>query len=544
MIDFTPPRRLNYWYVVLFFLLVLTLRLLGVFNVYFFEEDEVSIAAGVAALVRDNIGDMYRYTVQLGYYRFIEWLVALLGGGAQLIPAVMKYSSAVMGALIPVGLLFLFGHQLSSTARWLAALVAAANPILWKSSQYGSSAMVATGVSLLAICLLSDTKNRALLVLAFLLYGFSITIRADMVLLGPLVIWLTFCRTGSLRKSASYILAFGAVLLACYGMVFIFDSRVDGAFAAVSGHFAQPRETMFWEYLLWSISPIPLLFAVLGLRFLLEKDPRLLVTILIWCLPFIAFYFRSTTTPRYFLTIVAPISILVAVGMIDLKVMLQKRMNMVLVWCGVILASFVHLVVGMGHFQSNWLFSPLFAPTIRTDDGRMPTGALFYDTYLRNGPFFQSYNHPGFGRADHPYWEGPMLVQALEVLGDDQRHKGTIIIGNVGFWHAFHYHAQVVEAEYISRAHSSSAAPFASETWLRIGNNSVMTIGYYSSYYDQLGSFDVELGDEIWFMGGQSFPSTSDITKLPRGYQLVPTSSFHENVQVFQVRKSLKEPLS
>lgn len=204
---------LNYWHVLLFFLLLLCLRLLGVFNVYFFEEDEVSIAAGVAALLRDNVGDLYRYSVQVGYYRLIEFCVHALGGAAELIPVVMKYMLALAGTLIPMLVIFLFRRQLTQSTRWLAAIVLFANPILWKSSQYGNTAIVATSVSLIAMCLLSNATQKKTIFLALMLYGASVMIRADMVLLAPLEVWLV-----NKLIQVVHLSAFGLIFLACYGV--------------------------------------------------------------------------------------------------------------------------------------------------------------------------------------------------------------------------------------------------------------------------------------------------------------------------------------
>jgi hypothetical protein len=121
--------------VLLVFAILLVARLLAVYNLYFMEEDEISLAAGIAALVRDNVGDLYRYTPQWGYHRAVEWVTLALGGDVARIPWIMKLWSVVVGSLIPALGLLMFRDRLSLRERWLLVLVLAVNPILWHSSQ-------------------------------------------------------------------------------------------------------------------------------------------------------------------------------------------------------------------------------------------------------------------------------------------------------------------------------------------------------------------------------------------------------------------------
>jgi len=512
------------------------LRIAGLFNIYFFEEDEISIAAGVAALVRDNVGDFYRYTPQLGYYRLIEIINLLLGGNVNLIPGIMKYLSALMGTLIPALGLFLFKNELSEKTRWLTAFVLLANPIIWKSSQYGNTAMVATGISLIAITLLSNKPAKQAELLALVLFASSILMRADTVLLSPLIAFLFYRNHASARTAIVYMVVLGAVLLALYGLLFLFDPRIDNAGSAVSAHFSLTRPTLFWEYLLWAVSPIPLIFSLFGLRRLLAHQSGLLILLLIWFVPTMAFYFASTTTPRYFLLTVAPLAIAAAIGMVDMKNCLQQWLRPNIAWLGVFAAAFIHLFIGLGHFQSSWRTSPLYGPGFRTDDGMMPTGALLYDTYARGGFLHQSFNHAGFSKAATPYWEGTVFNQAIDVLAGESGANTTLILFDEGFWHAFHYHAQERGAEYLSRAPTAPSHPFASETWLKLGNRKVMTITLKTRHYAALNEFNVKAGDEIWLLGDSPFPNAATLEKLPPGLKLVPADSFSEKIQVFSVQ--------
>lgn len=531
------PSNLVLWQVLVFAVLLLALRVAGIFYLYFFEEDEVSLAAGVAALVRDNIGDLYRYTPQMGYYRLMEFLTVISGGDVALIPAVMKVWSALMGALVPVVALFAFRPELTSQQRWLAAMVLAANPIVWKSSQYGNSAMAALGIVSVALALLSNRPRQLLEMVALILFIAAVLVRADTVLLVPLVGLLLHRNHHSLRATTMRLALLGCGLLAVYALLTWLDPRLDDPVSAVYAHFTIDRTTMFWEYLIWAISPIPLVFSVLGLSRLLDWRPALLPVLLLWLLAPMAMYFTATTTPRYFLLTAMPLALATAVGITDLAKRLGRHVPPGLAWGAVVFAAFIHLLVGLGQFKSSWLASPLFAPTIRTDDGNMPTGALFYDTYLRRGFLAQSLRNQGFGRLREPHWEGVVFPKALQIMGSDA-HAGhtTVLLIDTGYGHAFHYHAQVAGARYLSRKPTDPSAPFSSETWLELNKSRIMTVSIQTHHYAELEKFEVAAGDQIWVMGTTEFPDQRSLDKLPQGTTLVPVESFDRQIRVFEVR--------
>ena len=525
-----------YWQVLLFIVILLLIRLSGIFNLYFFEEDEVTIATGVASLVLDNIGDLYRYTPQLGYYRLVQFINLVSGGDVSLIPIQMKVLSALMGVLIPCLGLFLFREIISTRTRWLVALVLAANPILWKSSQYGNSAVVSTALVCFSMVLLSNRPGRRVEFLSLALFCAAVIVRADSVVLMPLVAWLLYRNHLSVRSALMVSLGTVLGLLLLYTTIFLLDSRLDNVLTGVSKHFNLSRPSMFWEYLLWAISPLPLFLAVIGVRKLLEFNSTLLPAILLWLLLPLGFYFISTTTPRYFLLVSMPFAVGTAIGMVDVAQRLASITRPVLAWTGVTAAAFIHLVVGVGHMQSDWLASPLYAPRIRTDDGWMPTGALVYDTHLRGGFLHQSFLNPGFGKLGIPHWEGVAFEDALEVLLNDERAENTVLILlDSGFAPAFHFHLQVAGAEYISREPTVPWLPFRSETWLRLGSARIMTIFKKYQKYADMEQFDVQDGDEIWLMGDDPFPLASDLEKLPGGLSLVATDSFNEKFRTFRV---------
>lgn len=529
-------RGLVCWQVLLFITALMLLRLTGIFNIYFWEEDEISIAAGVAALVRDNVGDLYRYTPQLGYYRLLEFINLVTGGKVALIPLQMKVLSALMGVLVPVLGLFVFRDELSIRTRWLVALVLVANPILWKSSQYGNSGLVSMGLASLAIVLLTNKPGRWLDVTALGLLCVAIIVRADAILLVPLVAWLVWRNHGMVRAVLVRGAVAAAVLAAVYALIYTLDPRLDAAVSGVATHFSASRASKFWEYMVWAISPVPLLLAVVGFRKLLDIKPSLLLILLLWLAGPLGFYFVSMTTPRYYLLAIMPFAIAVAIGIDDLARRLAEIIRPSAAWIAVLLATFAHLVFGMGHIQSGWLASTLFAPGFRTDDGRMPTGALVYDSHLRGGVLAQSFRNEGFGKVRYPYWEGVAIESVLVRLGEDRRAGQTVLLLlDSGFSHAIHFHAQAAGAEYLSRAPSLPWSPFMSETWLQTGGARVMTIRRDSEEHAALEGYPVRAGDEVWIIGDSGTLNDAERGKLPAGLSLTAITSFDEKVFLYRV---------
>ncbi|MDX1577080.1 MAG: hypothetical protein R3266_01290, partial [Gemmatimonadota bacterium] len=262
---FTGPGP--YGWVLLTFGVLLLVRWLGAYNVYFLEEDEISLAAGIAALVRDNVGELYRYTPQLGYHRFVEWATLLLGGDIALVPRLMKLWSVIVGALVPALGLLMFRNLLSRPERWLLVLVLAINPILWRSSQYGNSAMASLGFVVVALTLLSNPGGPWRRALGLGAFGLAVFVRADAVVMAPLFAYLLYRELGSWRTALGWLGGLAAIGSRAGAVVLATDPRLDGAASALANHMMNAEwTTQFWEYLLWAMSPLPLVFAVLGLR--------------------------------------------------------------------------------------------------------------------------------------------------------------------------------------------------------------------------------------------------------------------------------------
>jgi hypothetical protein len=521
--------------ILLVFVILLGARLLGIISVYFLEEDEVSLAVGAAALVADTAGSLYRYTVQLGYYRLIEFLDLILGSRIDLIPAIMKGLSAVAGALIPTLGFFAFKTDLTLRERWLVVFALAINPILWRSSQYGNTAMIATAVATVALVILSNRPARVAQVAALALFGAAILVRADSVLLAPLVLALLCRIDGSCVRALKWGTGLGLAMIAVYVWIHLVDPRADSAIESVSQHMSIGVPTMFWEYLLWAMSPIPITFAIWGMRSLLDSRPQLLGLLLCWCLPTLLFYFRATTTVRYFVNAAVPLSVAAGVGMAELVTQLQMRMRASVAWTATVGFAAVHLFLALGHFRADRPIEMLYSGTFGTDDGPMPTGALLIRTYLTPGSLLRSLPHPQFGRQSYPFWEGPSFRKAISILSDPAAPRRTIIvILTGGFGHAFHYHTHLAGARFIS-APPRGELLWEGQLWLELGPSRVMTISEWSEEYHRPARFAVKAGDQVWTLDTNPLARAPALAKMPVGLRLAPIPSFDEHFQTFQV---------
>jgi len=478
------------------FVVLLGARVLGAHYVYFWEGDEMSLAAGIAALVRDNGGDMYRYGPQVGYHRLVELLDLLLGGDPARIPTIMITLSAVAGAVIPVAGLASFRADLTSTERWLLAWVLAINPILWMSSAYGGSAMPSVAVATVGLALLSNRPGPKYEVLALLLFALGILIRADAVLLTPAVAFLLHLRHRSLGAVAMRIAIVGFSLVVVYGLLFVFDPRMADFASSMREHLTNPGfTTRFWEYLLWALGPIPALFAVWGIRNLVDERRHLLWAVLLWCLPVFGFYFASTTTPRYFLLVLLPISLCGAVGMSRLARDLAPLLRARAAQAAVLVAASLHLFIGLGHFTPGGPGNLLWESSFETHDGPMWTGAYLYKTYLDPTPLARFRTGGGFGQR---VW----LAQGFEATLAEaaaRRLQGRTVVVLLKNWngHVFYYNVQVAGATFISRR---PGMPFLVETRMELGGATLISFHVGGRDYAELSTLPVQEGDEVWMM--------------------------------------------
>jgi len=519
--------------VAVFVVVLLALRLSGMYTWYFWEEDELSLVTGIAALVNNEIGGgLYRYSPQLGYYRLVEAIAVAFHLPITLLPYLVKTLSALSGVAIPVLGLFFARDRLSTSQRWALAGLLAINPVIWHSARYGNSGMVQTAIALTAIVLLSNGARGRMAFLALSLMGLATLVRADAVLLWPVAAWLLW---RNYRDQPSVVLRWGVGftvgMVTLYGLLFLLDPRVDSMSAEVAAHVFNIHLTMFWEYLLWSISPIPLIFAALGARRLLIEDRPLAAVIAVWCLfPFL-FYFSSTTTPRYFLMTAVPLTVLTVVGAFDLTRALSQVWRPVLVRAAVAGALCLHLFIGLGHFAGDRVINPLLGPSFRTHDGPFPTGALLYFTYNSGSELLRHLVPPsqfGVGNGDH---------EGFRTLIDDLQREArpgrtAVVLLNSGYGHGFHYYALAEGAEYESRV---PGMYFATETWLRLDGLRIMTIASWSEYYAALDQLPVQSGDLVYVVWEHDFSSPEDRERLPPGVTVTQAEQLHSFFKRYDV---------
>jgi hypothetical protein len=358
------------------------------------------------------------------------------------------------------------------------------------------------------------------------------------VLLAPAVVLLLQRAEGSWRRALAWSFGAGVAGIAIFGTILLFDPRADSALASVSQHMATARPTLFWEYLLWAMSPLPFLLAAWGLRALSESRPRLLVLLLVWAVPMMLFYVRATTTPRYFVAIAVPFAIASGVAVADLAARLRPRLRPSIAWSAATGLAVLHLFLAMGHFRPDWRSQPLRGASFPTHDGPMPTGALLYATYSDPGSLLRSLPRPAFGASNRVFWEGPAFAKAMTVLADPVAPERSVVVVLDGGWgHAFHWHSHAVGARFISTPAPGDEL-WEREIWFRLGNARVMTIAAWIEDYPALPRFDVKAGDEVWALGTGPFPDSVALAKVPPGLELVASEPFDPHVRTFAVRET------
>jgi hypothetical protein len=502
-------------------------RLLAAHFAGFFGLDEVSLANGVAALLRHSDADFYRYAPQVGYYRLIEALSLFTGGQVAYVPHLMIGVSALAGTVIPCCGWFIFADRLTRVERAVLAGILVCNPILWMSSTYGNSAMASAMFAMVGLTILSNRTSRSTRVVAFVALGLAILIRADAVLLVPVAALLRWQERRSLRHVLRSFAPFIAGLAATYGLLFWLDPRMTGAVASVTSHLTNPRfQTHFWDYLLWSISPIVLLLAAFGLNGLLESRRDLVAAVTVWCLPLFAFYYSATTTPRYFVPTVLPVAICAACGMVALPQLFARRRLVVALLA---VAATAHLFVNLGYYTPGSFKQQLREGSIETQIGPLWTGGLLYHSYAAPSLLFRSIRNPGFHRT--------ILVQrSLDSLLADVAsgsYRGHTIVAVLGSWngHLWHYYAELHGARYTAR---KPGPVFQTETWLDLGGARLMSIGRGTIQFHDLETLPVKAGDLVWLVNpGEG--SEAEIRSKVKGLELAPLSDSTPNVRRYAV---------
>jgi hypothetical protein len=472
-------------------LALLLARLLSATYGSFYEGDEISIAAGVAGLSNDSVGHLYRYGPQLGYYRLVQGINALIGGGLATIPVVMTSLSVIAGTLIPILGLFAFRADLTKVERWLLAGTLAANPILWTSSRYGNTAAFAAALVVAAVVLLSNRPSKRGELVALALFGCAILVRADSVLASGGIAVLLWRNHGSWRAGVLRVMALGLILAAIYGALFVVDPYMAGFFDDVARHLKTPDRTRFFEFLMWAISPFPLAYAILGLRDLEPSRRWLLAMIAAWCVPSMGFYFGSTTTPRYFLLPLFAIAIAAAVGMAGVARLVPRRPLMA--WAVVLMTATAHLFVGLSHFYSNAPRGWLYDARVGSHDGEVLTGAFLYDSYRKRPIRSAGVFHP---LARQKPVERSYLAAVRELR--DGRHKGEriLLVPTGGDGHAIHYFLQDVRPTVVKPDRYRETDPIT----YHAGGARVTVIDIILVEEAGASPIDVKEGDVVWLL--------------------------------------------
>lgn len=495
--------------VLLLFLILVCVRGAFSFRQAWFEGDDICIAAGVGALLNDNCGDDYRYSVQPGYYRLVQGIVTLSGGDVAFVPEVMFGLSAIAGAWIAALALLAFPGKIGDRHRYVLAAVLFANPIIWVSSQYGNTAILATALGASCVVWLTRRPGKAGEIAALTLWGLAALVRTDAVLLAPVVAVLLFQRhgiKGMVVRGAAVGIAVGAVFAA----LIAFDPRMTNPLDEVGAHVLNEDVTSnFLPYLMWAMSPIPLVFALVGLIGRAVRLDGIIVALTAWIVPVLGFYLTSTTTPRYFLLATFPIAVLTVLGAVDAFVLLGRR-KPVLVALTVALG--LHLVVALGHRDESLGWQGYFGDaSFPTDDGPMPTGWLIRHG-LRNlkrrmeEPVFLGQN--GFARE---------IDRELKLLAEGGGPRRIFFVLGGFPTVSFHYHAQKAGCVYVSREEGKT---FATLTRLEVGDTTVFTVANWSGDLDRMTALPVGEGDQIWIANGA--PHAAVVGMVPDDLGLRP----------------------
>ncbi|MGQ0539157.1 MAG: hypothetical protein ACT4R6_09450 [Gemmatimonadaceae bacterium] len=481
----------------------------------FYEGDEISIASGVAGIAQDNPAYLYRYGPQLGYYRLVQGITEV-AGGVPAIPIVMVTLSVIAGTVIPVLGLYAFRDDLTRVERWLLAGTLAANPILWTSSRYGNTIMLGAALAVAAAALLSNRPRRLGETVALGLFGLAILVRADIVLLSGGLGVLLWRNHGSWRAAAARIAVLGMLLALVYAALFAADPHLQQILGDVRSHLTTPDRTRFFEFLVWAVSPFPLAYAILGLRELEPARRWLLATIAAWCLPPFAFYFASTTTPRYFVLTVFALAAASAVGMVAIARLLPRWPRTA--WAIVLLSGSLHLFVGLGNFMPSVRRGWLTDARTGSHDGDVLAGAFLYNSYVQNDVRSAGILHPVVGRRSPV--ERSYAAALRDIGAGRHRDEEIVLIYSGGEGHAVHFFAQQGGARMLAKGRRGVL-----DDWVTygLGGARLTTFGVFQFDADSARRVPVESGQRLWWLSRQDDAARLDpriTARLPAGIVL------------------------
>lgn len=480
-----------WWWLVAAGTSLLVLRYLAANFGVFTEGDEITIAAGLAAIQRDMPADLYRYGVQSGYYRLVTMLTALAGGEVYRIPDFMVALSVLAGVVIPLMGVLAFQDTLTRGERWFLGALLVANPVIWQSSQYGNTAMPSVALTAAAACLLSNRPGRAGTVLAMALFGAAILVRADAVLVSAGLFALRWRQHRNVWRAGLPLVVTGIVVGLVFLLALRFDPRMGDLVGQVTSHANDEYLTRFVEFLVFGMSPIPLLMAVAGARDLQRRQPLLLAALAVWVLPLVVFYFPGTTSPRYLLQMMLPLSVAAAVGV---RGSLPGAGRWRLVGrVAVVGATFLHLFVGLSAFSPSRPRSWLTEATLPSHDGPVYTGALLYKTFRMRHP------RPGRTGAVFRFAPSAEIEKSLAQMFDTLRAGGrrgarvTLLVEN-GYAEVSQFMAQAGGVRVVG---FEPGLPFNRVTRMELGGAEFVLVGMGHLKATDEG-LPVRPGDELW----------------------------------------------
>jgi hypothetical protein len=478
------------------FAVLAVLRILAADLRYFYEEDDMSLANGIASILQGRPGALYRYVPQIGYYHLMAGLSSLFGGIAA-VPFVMAISSAVAGAAIPAATLVAFRRELPDHVRLLAAALVTCTPVLWVSAQYGNTAIVAAAVVVPGLVTLANRPGAAGIAWGLALCAAGVLIRADAVLMAPVVVFLVFRAAPSPRKAVTTLLGGAAAFVAVWLGILALDPWGSSSVAGDVGTHFQDVELVsrFWEHLLWAFSPIPLIFALFGADALQRRARSVFLALAAWAGPVLAFYFGAATTPRYFMLAVVPLGILAAVG-IDALVGRSPRPRRA--WSLALVAAFLHLIVGLGHFRPADWTSVLRGPGYASDDGHMPTGALIYQGYHRgDGVLGMSVRRGPWGSIMPIATEIDRQLERIVATPATEPPPRILVLLDSWNAHVFQYHALRAGARLKRR---DPGLLFMAPTHFTLADRTMVSAGIPDDGFTSLERVALEPDDEIWYV--------------------------------------------
>ncbi|MEO6445460.1 MAG: hypothetical protein ABIZ91_03460 [Gemmatimonadaceae bacterium] len=502
-------------HVVLFVVVLVAARMLASNVGRFSEGDEISIASGIMSIVRGVPGESYRYPVQFGYYQLVAALVTLLGGDAARVPIVMSWLSIAAGVAIPLAGLLSFRDVLTSRERWLVGLALAANPIIWMSSRYGNTAVVSVALTAGAVAILSNRPALKGEVIAMLLFGAAVTVRADAVLVSGVFLFLLWRNHRRVVRSLAPLVVTGAIVLGIGLLLRAVDPRMGSVATAVGTHVSAPLKTRFFDFLIWAVSPLPLFFAGAGLRELHRERRDLFFLLIAWGLPPLLFYFPSTSTPRYLLQGTLPLVVASAVGM--LAFVGGRGWRRAASWGTVMALGFVHVLIGLSQFTPSSPRSYLKDATMPSDDGPVWTGALLYKSYIQRGMTPRALFRGRF-RASSGGELG--YASAFDSLRRGARRGQRVVIANGGgYSNTMHVLANLAGARVILLG---TGTGFDRETEMELGGATIIAIGT-SPLRGTTRQLPLRGGDELWVVHRDSSLALREIEgRVPATVSLEP----------------------